>query len=177
MTRLMVLPFRVLRPDADTDFLAFSLSDALTTSLSGLDSLLVRSTLTASRFATDPVDLDMIAAKADIDALLTGTLLRAEDQLRVTAQLIEVPSGTVRWSQTTQAPLGDIFQLQDALTQRIVESLAGPLSTRDQQVLKHDVPATARARGSISRALWSSSGRPTAARTSATTSSSGGRGR
>ena len=55
---------------------------------------------------------------------LRGTLLRADDQLRVTAQLAETPHGTVRWSHTTQVTLGDIFQLQDALTSRIVESLS-----------------------------------------------------
>ena len=145
ITRLIVLPFRVLRADPDIDFLAFSLSDALTTSLSGLDSLIVRSSLTASRFAGDAVDLEAMAAKAEVDAVLSGTLLRADDQLRVTAQLAELPSGTVRWSQTTQVTLGDIFQLQDALTTRIVESLAVPLSPRDERVLKRDVPATAKA--------------------------------
>jgi eukaryotic-like serine/threonine-protein kinase len=145
MTRLIVLPFRMLRPDPDIDFLAFSLSDALTTSLSGLDSLLVRSSLTAARFAKEAVDLDTLASKADVDAVLTGTLLRAEEQLRVTAQLAEVPSGTVRWSDSMIVPLGDIFQLQDALTNRIVDSLAVPLSARDRQILQRDVPASAKA--------------------------------
>jgi serine/threonine protein kinase/tetratricopeptide (TPR) repeat protein len=145
MTRLIVLPFRMLRPDPETDFLAFSLSDALTTSLSGLDSLVVRSSLAASGFASETFDLQTIAAKVDVDAVLTGTLLRAEDQVRVTAQLAEVPSGTVLWSQTTQARLGDIFNLQDALTGRIVESLAVPLSARDERILRHDVPVTAKA--------------------------------
>ena len=145
MTRLIVLPFRVLRADPDIDFLAFSLSDALTASLSAIDSLVVRSSLTAAALAGDTTALDAIADKADVDAVLTGTLLRAADQLRVTTQLSEVPSGTVRWSQTTQVKLGDIFQLQDALTTRIVESLAVPLSARDQRNLKRDVPATAKA--------------------------------
>ena len=45
VTRLMVLPFRLLRPDAEIDFLAFSLADAVTNSLSPLESLVVRSTL------------------------------------------------------------------------------------------------------------------------------------
>jgi eukaryotic-like serine/threonine-protein kinase len=144
MTRLIVLPFRVLRADPDTEFLAFSLSDALTTSLSGLDSLVVRSSLAAAAFA-DAADLEQIAQKAHVDAVLTGTLLRAQDQLRVTTQLAEVPSGTVLWSQTTQVTLGDIFQLQDSLTSRIVESLAVPLSARDERSLKRDVPATAKA--------------------------------
>src|SRR5215831_19038873 len=51
MRSLIVLPFRMLRPDPATDFLAFSLPEALTTSLSGLKSLVVRSSLAASRFA------------------------------------------------------------------------------------------------------------------------------
>jgi eukaryotic-like serine/threonine-protein kinase len=145
ITRLIVLPFRVLRPDPEIDFLAFSLADALTTSLSGLDSLVVRSSLSAARFAGEAVDLETIGAKADVDAVLTGTLLHADNQLRVTAQLVEVPGGTVRWSQTTQVTMGGVFQLQDALTERIVHALAVPLSAHDKQLLKRDVPATAKA--------------------------------
>jgi TolB-like protein/tetratricopeptide (TPR) repeat protein len=145
ITRLIVLPFKMLRPDPEVDFLGFGLADALTTSLSGLDSLLVRSSLTGLQFAAEAIDLEAVARKADVDAVLTGTLLRADDQLRVTAQLSEMPGGTVRWSQSMVVRVGDAFQLQDALTSRIVESLSLPLSARDRQVLKHDVPATPKA--------------------------------
>jgi TolB-like protein len=62
VTRLIVLPFRMLRPDPETDFLAFSLPDAMTTSLSGLKSLVVRSSLAASRFS-GAKDLKTIAAE------------------------------------------------------------------------------------------------------------------
>jgi serine/threonine protein kinase len=61
MSRLIVLPFRVLRPDPDTDFLAFSLPDAITSSLSGLETLIVRSSLAAARFAGEAADLKTIA--------------------------------------------------------------------------------------------------------------------
>src|SRR5579862_8636509 len=53
VTRLIVLPFRMLRTDPDTEFLAFSLPDALTASLSGLESLVVRSSMAAARFVAD----------------------------------------------------------------------------------------------------------------------------
>ena len=92
LRRLIVLPFRILRPDADTDFLAFSLADAITSSLSNLDSLVVRSSVTASRFASDAPDLEVLAEKADVDLVVSGTLLRAGDQLRVDAQLVEAPN-------------------------------------------------------------------------------------
>ncbi len=145
VTRLIVLPFRALRPDPETDFLAFSLADAVTSGLSGLQSLVVRSSLAASRFASGVPDLKAIAAEAEVDAVLVGTLLRAGDQLRVASQLIEAPAATVLWSNTTQVPVGDLFRLQDELTSKIVESLSLPLTTRERRMLKQDVPASAHA--------------------------------
>ena len=142
VTRLIVLPFRVLRPDPETDFLALSLADAVTSGLSGLQSLVVRSSLAASRFASDSPDLKAIASGAEVDAVLVGTLLRAGDQLRVSSQLLELPAETVRWSHTAQVPVGDLFSLQDALTEKIVESLSLPLTTRERRRLKQDVPAS-----------------------------------
>ena len=145
LRRLVVLPFRILRPDPDTDFLAFSLPDAISSSLAGLDSIVVRSSLTAGRLAHDGAGLEEIARQADVDIVLTGTLLRSEGELRVATQLIEAPGGTLLWSQTSQAVLGDIFQLQDGLSRRIVESLAVPLSARDRSALGRDAPADPRA--------------------------------
>lgn len=142
VTRLIVLPFRVLRSDPETDFLAFSLADAVTSGLSGLQSLVVRSSLAASRFATGAPDLKAIATEAEVDAVLVGTLLRAGDQLRVSSQLLDAPGATVLWSNTAQVPVGDLFRLQDELTGKIVESLSLPLTTRERRMMKQDVPAS-----------------------------------
>ncbi len=144
MTRLIVLPFRMIRPDADTDFLAFSLPDALTSSLSSLESIVVRSSLAAARFAADAPDLRRIAQEADVDLVLSGSLLRAGDQLRVMAQVVDATAGTLIWSHTTQSRLGDVFQLQDTLAKHIVDSLALPLTEREHRRLKHDTPSSAR---------------------------------
>jgi DNA-binding winged helix-turn-helix (wHTH) protein/tetratricopeptide (TPR) repeat protein len=145
VTRLIVLPFTMLRPDADTDFLAFSLPDALTASLVGLESLVVRSSSAAARFVGDAADPKHVAREADVDVVVTGTLLRAGGEVRVTTQLTDASSGTLLWSNTAQAPVGDVFRVQDELTQRIVASLAQPLTVREQQMLKRDVPANAAA--------------------------------
>jgi len=145
MTRLIVLPFRILRPDPETDFLAFSLPDAITNSLAGLESLVVRSSMVASRFVDQAADLKAIATEAEVDLVLAGTLLRAGDQLRVSTQLTEAPSGTLVWSHTSQSHLHDIFQLQDDVVRRIIESVSPSLTVREQRILKHDVPSTAKA--------------------------------
>jgi eukaryotic-like serine/threonine-protein kinase len=142
MSRLIVLPFRVLRSDPETDFLALGLPDAIASSLSGLGSLIVRSSLAAARFAGETPDLKTIAAEADVDVVLTGTLLSSGGQLRVSTQLVETPSGALIWSKTSQMTVRDIFQLQDDLVNGIVESLSLPLTTREHRRLKHDVPAS-----------------------------------
>ena len=128
LTRLVVLPFRVLRPDPETDFLAFSLPDAIATSLSGNPSLVVRSSAVAARFGAEIPDLKILAADADVDRVVMGTLVRAGDQLRAAAQLIEVPAGTLLTSHTVQSSMGDLFSLQDDITRRVSDALALPLS-------------------------------------------------
>jgi serine/threonine protein kinase/tetratricopeptide (TPR) repeat protein len=127
LTRLVVLPFRVLRPDPETDFLAFSLPDAIATSLAGNSSLVLRSSAVAARFAGATPDLKSIAAEADVDRVVMGTLVRSGDQLRAAAQLVEAPSGTLITSHTVQSSLGDLFRLQDDIAQRVAQALALPL--------------------------------------------------
>jgi eukaryotic-like serine/threonine-protein kinase len=128
LTRLVVLPFRILRSDPETDFLAFSLPDAIATSLSGSPSLIVRSSVVAARFAAETPDLKVLAAEADVDRVVMGTLLRSGDQLRATAQLIEAPGGTLLTAHTVQSSMGDLFRLQDDIARRVSEALSIPLS-------------------------------------------------
>jgi TolB-like protein len=144
VTRLIVLPFRLLRPDTETEFLAFSLADAVTNSLAGLQALVVRSSAAALRFGAD-ADLKEVASAAQVDAVLLGTMIRSGAELRVSAQLVEAPAATVLWSQTIQVPVGDLFRVQDEITARLVESLSIPLTARERTMLKQDVPASPRA--------------------------------
>lgn len=144
LTRLIVLPFRMLRPDPDTEFLAFSLPEALTVSLSGLKPLVVRSSMAAARFGAN-ADPKAVAAEANVDVIVTGTLLRAGEEVRVTTQLVDASAGTLLASHTAQTSLGHLFRVQDELTERIVASLALPLTAGEQQTLRRDVPFNAMA--------------------------------
>ena len=144
LTRLVVLPFRVLRPDPETDFLAFSLPDAISTSLSGIGSLVLRSSAAAARFAGEAPDLKALAADADVDRVVMGTLLRSGDQLRVAAQLVEAPSGTLLTSHTVQSTMGDLFRVQDDIARRVVDALALPLGGATPSPTR-DAPHDARA--------------------------------
>jgi len=146
--RLVVLPFEQLQPDPQTAFLCFSLPDAITSSLAGFRSLIVRSSLIAARQANSSersLNLRAVGESVDVDAIITGTVLRSADQVRVTAQLTQVPAGRVVWTHVAQIALGEIFALQDELTRRIVASLVPSLATPDRDGGTHSVPATARA--------------------------------
>jgi TolB-like protein len=144
-TRLMVLPFRLLRADPEIDFLAFSLADSLVVSLTGLGPLVVRSSHAAQKFEGDALDLRRIAVEAEVDAVLTGSILRAGEHVRLVAQLVETPGGAIVWSKTAQVRMQDVFQLQDDLARQILDSLSIPLTASDRLRLGRDVPASGRA--------------------------------
>jgi TolB-like protein len=139
--RLIVLPFRLVQPDAEMEYLSFGLADAITASLSGLPALSVRSSLVAAQYAGQ-ADLKRVSAGAAVDLVLTGTLLRSGDQLRVGVQLIDAAGGTVLSSYNSQGGLRDLFQLQDQVVAHILNSIAPPLNPHEHELLHRDAPAS-----------------------------------
>lgn len=145
-TRLIVLPFRILRHHESSDFLAVALPDAITISLCAIDSVITRSTLMASRLAdSSELDLKRIAKEAQVDAIVTGAVSSDGQDIRVSSQLVEAVTGTAIWTNTSIISAKDAFALQDQLVDRIVQSLMLPLTARERGLLKHDVPANAAA--------------------------------
>lgn len=145
LRRLIVLPFFQLRDDEESRFLCFSLPDAISNALAGFQSLMIRSSRVAARFAGPSIDLQTMAVELDVDAVMTGTLLRVGSEVRISTQLLEAPSGALIWTYRAQVNLQNIFQVEDELAQRLVASLAAPLTLRDQQLMQRAAPATARA--------------------------------
>ena len=141
-TRFVALPLRVLKPDPETDFLAFSVPDAVSMAIAGLESVIVRSPQAAP---SGMADVRAIGRELAVDVVMTGTLLRAGHGVRVSAQLADAAAGTILWSHRADAPIDDLFQLQDTLTERIVSSLALPLSAEDRHSLDRQAPANAEA--------------------------------
>ncbi len=142
LRRLIVLPFRVLRPSEEIQFLAYSLPEAITVSLAGLENLVVRSSIVAAQYSGDAPDLQKIAREAEVDVVLTGALLNVGKELRITTQLAEVPSGTLLWSHSSQATTHELLELHDDLVRRVVESILPSLTVQEHQLLQKDRPAS-----------------------------------
>ena len=141
--RLAVLPFRLLRPDREIDYLPVSFADALVSSLSGFESLVVRSTLKTARYLNQIPDLNLLATDLAVDVVLTGSILRINDRLRITAELVSVPAGDVWWTETLQMTPDRAFELNDQLAHKVLQSL--PLTARDQTSNVPSQPVNAKA--------------------------------
>src|SRR5260370_13435256 len=87
LQRLIVLPFRLLRPSEEIQFLAYSLPEAITVSLAGLENLVVRSSIVAAQDSGDAPDLQKIAPEEEVYVLLPATLLKTGPQLLITTPL------------------------------------------------------------------------------------------
>jgi TolB-like protein/tetratricopeptide (TPR) repeat protein len=146
LTRLVVPPLRLQRADPEMEFLSFGLAEAMSGSLASLGDVVVRSPAVAAQWQVEGADPRRLAADADVDLALLGSLLRSGQQLRATVQLVEVASGTVLGASTVRGTSDDIFSFEEQLTSAAVGLLAvrrgGPASGPSA---RRDVPASAQA--------------------------------
>ena len=118
LTRIVVPPLRIARTDPDVSFLSFGLAEAVSGSLATLGNMVVRAPAVAAKWNDEGTDPRRLAAAADVDLVVSSTLLRSGPQLRITAQLIDASSGTVMGATTVKGSMDDIFALEDELTRR-----------------------------------------------------------
>lgn len=143
--RFIALPFAILNGQERIAFLGRSLPEAISVSLAGLRSMTVRSSFLGARLTEAGLEPRALAREADVDMLLTGSILCEGDHLRVSAELIQAATATVVGSYVCQAAWDGIFEIQDSLVRRIVELLLPRLTERESKALTHDVPASPRA--------------------------------
>jgi serine/threonine protein kinase/tetratricopeptide (TPR) repeat protein len=142
-TSLAVLPFKNLNNNAESSFYEFSLADAVITELARIRSLVVRPSSVMSKYqgqAADPAD---VGRELNVDAVLSAGFIAVGERFRVNAQLMDVKSGEIIWSDRIDASADDIIAVQDEITKRIVDGLRLELSPDEQAGLAQ--PATVNA--------------------------------
>ena len=127
-----ILPFKNLSNDPETSFYEFSLADAVITELARVRSLVVRPSSAIVKYQGKQVDPGDAGREMSVDAILTASFLRAGDRLRVTAQLLDVRTGEILWSERIDADASDIIAVQDTMVQQIVEGLRLELSPAEK---------------------------------------------
>ncbi len=129
---LAILCFRNLANDPASSFYEFSLADAVITELARVRSLVVRPSSVIARYQGQTRDPREIGEELSVSAVLTAGFIHSGDHFRVTAQLIDVTSGELLWSDRIDTSAADIIALQDTIAQRIVEGLRLELSPAEQ---------------------------------------------
>jgi serine/threonine protein kinase/tetratricopeptide (TPR) repeat protein len=130
-----ILPFRNLSNDPASAFYEFALADAVITELAQLRSLIVRPSSLISKYQGSTEDPREIGRELDVSAVLAASFLRAGDRFRVTAQLLDVDSGNMLWSDRVDVQAEDIIKVQDTIARRIVEKMSVELSPDEKGVL------------------------------------------
>lgn len=120
---IVVLPFTNLSTDPENEYFADGLTDEVTADLSRLGALRVISRTSAMTFKRTTKDVTTIARELGVRYILEGSVRRAGDRLRITAQLIDAATDDHLWTDKYDGSVGDVFAIQERLARIIVEAL------------------------------------------------------
>jgi eukaryotic-like serine/threonine-protein kinase len=120
---IVVLPFENLSPDPDNAFFADGLTEEVIADLSKIRSLRVISRTSAMHYKGTTRPLPEIAAELRVRYVLEGSVRRAGNSLRITAQLIDAATDAHLWAEKYSGTFDDVFDVQERLSRRIVDAL------------------------------------------------------
>jgi DNA-binding winged helix-turn-helix (wHTH) protein/TolB-like protein len=133
---LAILPLQNLRQDPDSDFLGFSLADAIITKLGVLSSVSVRPSSVIKRYRGREVDIRKVAAELNVDTLLTGNFIHDGKHLRITYQLIDVPAFKILSKDVIDVTFDELLSVHDNVAAQIIKGLGLNLSPIEIEALK-----------------------------------------
>lgn len=137
---LAVLPFLPLEPAPGDETLGVGMADALITRLGRVGQVVVRPTAAVLKYARGEPDPRQVGRDLKVDAVLLGRIQTAAGRIRVTVQLVEVGEGSTAWADAVDVEAAQIFDLEDAISERLAAALTLRLSDADRARLTR--PAT-----------------------------------
>ena len=138
---IAVLPFADLSPGGEAGHLAIGLTEEIITALTRFRELRVIASHSAFVYQSAGLPAERAGALLGVRYRLEGGLQLADDRLRVTARLIETESGRHLWAEQFEQGRGDLFELQDEVTRRIVATLVGRIEGERLERLRAKQPA------------------------------------
>jgi adenylate cyclase len=130
-----VLPFVDMSPAKDQEYFCDGMAEEITNALSRIDGLRVAARTSAFTFRASSSDVREIARRLEVTSIVEGSVRRAGDQLRVTAQLIDATSGYQKWSARWDRSLADVFAIQDEISTEVVRALKLHLTSDDRAAI------------------------------------------
>jgi non-specific serine/threonine protein kinase len=131
-----VLPFVDMSPERDQGYFCEGIAEEILSALSALQSLHVAARASSFQFRQGTLDVREIGRRLNVQAILDGSVRKAGNRVRITAQLINVADGYHLWSDRFDRELEDIFAIQDEIALAVVKALELTLSPREKESLK-----------------------------------------
>ena len=132
---IAVLPFTNLSDDPDQEYFSDGMTDDLITDLSKISGLFVIARNSSFAYKGRSREISQVAEELGVQYILEGSIRKADDRVRINAQLSDATSGQQVWASRFDGHLENIFDLQDKVTQNIVAALAIKLTGNDQSLL------------------------------------------
>jgi DNA-binding winged helix-turn-helix (wHTH) protein/TolB-like protein len=120
---LAVLPFQTLGAKRGDEYLGLGMADALITRLGNTGKIIVRPTSAIQKYAAENLSPQAAGLEQGVDAVLDGRIQQEADRVRLTVQLIRVRDGVQLWGETFDKEFTNIFALEDALSERVAQSI------------------------------------------------------
>jgi adenylate cyclase len=133
---ICVLPFANMSGEAEQEYFSDGISEDVITDLSKVSALQVIARNTAFQFKSKAVDVSAIARQLNVGHVLEGSVRKAGNRVRVTAQLIDGATGAHVWAERYDRDLDDIFALQDEISEAIVSALRLKLLPEEKQAIE-----------------------------------------
>ena len=132
-----VLPFLNMSGDAEQEYFSDGISEDITTDLSKVSALEVIARNTAFQFKGQSIDVGDIAKKLGVTHVLEGSVRKAGNRVRITAQLIDGKTGGHIWAERFDRDLTDIFAIQDEISEAIVGALKVKLLPQEKEAIEN----------------------------------------
>lgn len=129
---IAVLPLENLTSDAEQEYFSDGMTDELITDLAKIQSLRVISRNSVMPYKGKHKPVPEIGHELNVDAVIEGTVLRAGNRVRITAQLIEARSDRHLWAQAYEGDVRDVLKLQDQVAQAIATEIKGRLAPEEK---------------------------------------------
>jgi adenylate cyclase len=151
---LAVLRFANLSGDPEQEYFADGLAEDLITRLSAQRLFPVIARNSSFMYKGSAVDVQAVSRELGVHYVVDGSVRKAGDHVRVSVQLIDATTGLHVWAERYDRELGDVFALQDEITETIVASLGPALSRAEIRRVRHRPPEKLDAWDCVQRGLW-----------------------
>ena len=135
---IAVLPFVNMSGDPEQEYFTDGICDDLITDLSRIPDLMVTSRNSAFTYKGKSLKTNKIAEELGVRYILEGSVRKADNRIRITAQLVDTETGHHLWAERYDENIRSIFSLQDKITREIVTALAVTLTDHEQKILVHN---------------------------------------